>query len=82
MSKKVLCAGDIIKYNDKEYVVIKNYGASGLIKENCPNGALINGFRWNHEKNNYIYIKSSEKELDIINSASNEFENFFENYNV
>lgn len=40
--------GDIIIFCDQEFEVIKNYGESGLVRENCKNGCYIDDFRWKY----------------------------------
>jgi len=38
--------GDIIVFCDEEYEVMENYGTSGKVKENYPNGTVIDTFYW------------------------------------
>lgn len=40
---------DIIIWCNEEFIVIENYGESGIVKENCKNGDIINNFRWNFQ---------------------------------
>lgn len=39
--------GDIIVYCNEEFIVLENNGESGIVKENCENGATIRNFKWN-----------------------------------
>ena len=41
--------GDIIIFCNEEFVVIKNYGNFGTVKENCENGELIHKFYWEYQ---------------------------------
>lgn len=68
-------SGDIISIDDCKYIVVRNYGTTGLIKEYRENGTFINNIKW--ENKNIIkidYIKVSDSELKRI---IKEFESFF-----
>ena len=77
---RVFIPGDIIKCDNIEYIVIQNYGETGLIKENSKNGMLINNFRWNENKCNCLFIGNSKDNKELVKLASNELENFFAKY--
>lgn len=79
---KIFIPGDIIKFNDIEYIVVQNYGETGLIKENSKNGILINNFRWNENNPNCLYIGNTKDNNELIKIASNELENFFNKYKI
>ena len=79
---KIFIPGDIIKFNNIEYIVIQNYGETGLIKENSKNGILINNFRWNENNSNCLYIGNTKDNNELIKIASNELENFFNKYKI
>jgi len=34
--------GDIIEFCDDQFVVLKDFGYSGKVQENCKNGAIVN----------------------------------------
>lgn len=72
--------GDIISYNEVQYIVIKNYGNSGLVKENSKNGILINNFKWNQEGIDCKYIGKINKNNEEMELATSELENFFNKY--
>jgi hypothetical protein len=66
-------AGNIVLFNDIEYIVLKNFGNCGLVRENSEFGVFINNFEW---KENLIVLEEkidSIKVLDLIN----EFHSFF-----
>ena len=67
--------GDVINFDDRKYVVIKNYGQSGLVKEYIENGILINNFSWEYKGKDCIltnikvddsYIKNAEYQFNIL----------------
>lgn len=82
MSIKSFKSGDIITFKDKEYIVIQNYGTTGLIKENCENGMIIKGFSWIQDGEECKYIGTQKKELDMIQNVNKEYEDFFEKYKL
>lgn len=82
MSKKIFEPGDIFKFKNKEYIVVQNYGNTGLVKECKDNGMIIKGFAWNQGEDSCVYVRTEEKEVEIIKSVSEEYENFFEKYKV
>lgn len=75
MSKKYnYKPGDLISVEDCVYIVVKNYGETGLVKEHNENGMIINHFNW---KNKIIVKikdkKISDKEIDKILQELNSF---------
>lgn len=82
MNEKIFEPGDVFKFRDKEYIVIRNYGATGLIKECKDNGVIIKGFSWNQESEPCIYIRTEKNEMEIIKYVNEEYENFFEKYKL
>lgn len=82
MHEKIFKPGDIFKFKNKEYLVIQNYGATGLVKEYKDNGMIIKGFTWNQEDDTCVYLRTEEKEMEIIQSVNEEYENFFEKYKL
>lgn len=82
MSKKIFKPGDIFKFKNKEYMVIQNYGATGLVKECNDNGMIIKGFSWDQEDEPCVYIRTEKNNIEIIKSASEEYKNFFEKYKL
>lgn len=82
MNKKIFKPGDVFKFKNKEYIVIQNYGETGLIKECTNNGMIIKGFSWNQEDEPCIYIRTEENDTEIIELANKEYENFFEKYKL
>jgi len=38
--------GDVIIFCEEEYEVLDNYGTTGKVKENSPNGTVISNFYW------------------------------------
>ncbi|MNK73659.1 hypothetical protein D3C87_931570 [compost metagenome] len=41
--------GDIIIYCDEEFVVLKNHGDRGRVKENYDDGFVIDPFYWEYD---------------------------------
>lgn len=82
MSNHIFKEGDTICLNGKEYIVIKNYGDKGLVKENKENGSIINGFHW--EENNMYAKKVNGKNIDkeSIELLKKEYNEFFEKYKI
>lgn len=68
--------GHVFSYKDREYLVIKNYGKTGLVKELSGSNMLINGFFWNDKNDKITYLRTEK--LENINELNKEFENFFE----
>ena len=65
--------GNLISVDDSKYIVVRNYGETGLVKEYGDNGVLINHFNWKNKniiKINDIHISESEIEkiLQELNS--------------
>jgi hypothetical protein len=48
MSEIDFRTGDIIEFCGETFEVIKNWGDSGEVRENCPNGAFIGRFYWEY----------------------------------
>ncbi|EQB4340872.1 hypothetical protein ACYJ2U_001592 [Clostridium botulinum] len=48
LEERYFKTGDIIIFCDEEFEVLDNYGSSGKVKENSPNGTIINNFYWNY----------------------------------
>lgn len=82
MNKKIFKSGDVFKFKNKEYLVIQNYGETGLIKECIDNGMIIKGFAWNQENEPCIYVRTEENDTEVIKLANEEYENFFEKYKL
>lgn len=67
--------GDIISVNDCLYIVVKNYGQTGLVKEYRQDGTLINNFKWaNKDIKKVENQRIKDSELKYI---LKEFESFF-----
>lgn len=73
-------SGDIIKFDNKEYIVIQNYGSNGLIKENCENGKIIKGFSWIQPNSECVFVRHCNNDRGIINLVNQEYEEFFMKY--
>lgn len=67
-------SGDIISIDDCKYIILKNYGATGLIKEYRKDGTFINNFKW---ANKNIIIDNAKISDSELNSIIKEFESFF-----
>lgn len=78
MQTKVFEPGDIFKFENKEYIVVQNYGTNGLVKEYINNGSIIKGFSWNQKTDNCIYLRA-DKDYLKNNSVFDEYETFFKN---
>lgn len=80
MNKNIFKPGDVFKFKNKEYIVIQNYGSTGLVKENIENGMIIKGFIWNQAEDSCEYIKTEDNYT--IQSLNKEYENFFKKYKL
>ena len=67
--------GSLISIDDSKYIVVRNYGNAGLIKECGNNGALINHFRWNNES--IIKIADEKISEDELEQILQELHSFF-----
>lgn len=66
--------GQIICIDDAKYIVIRNYGKAGLVKEHKKDGILINNMSWLNKK----ISECDEKVPDeILSKLIKEFESFF-----
>lgn len=67
--------GDLISVEDSKYIVVKNYGKTGLVKEYSDNGMLINHFNWK----NKVIIKLEDKKISDaeIDKILQELNSFF-----
>lgn len=68
-------SGDIISIDDCKYIVIKNYGESGLIKEYRKDGTFINNIKWANK--NIIVIDENKIKHSDLKKIIAEFESFF-----
>lgn len=67
--------GDIISIDDCNYIVVENYGKTGLVKEYRQDGTLINNFKWaNKDIKKVENQKIKDSELTHI---LKEFKSFF-----
>jgi outer membrane biogenesis lipoprotein LolB len=41
--------GDIIEFCGDTFEVLKNYGCTGKVRENCQDGAIIGNFYWEYQ---------------------------------
>ncbi|WP_164509101.1 hypothetical protein [Clostridium rectalis] len=48
LEERYFKTGAIIIFCDEEFEVLDNYGSSGKVKENSPNGTIISNFYWNY----------------------------------
>lgn len=68
--------GDIVSINGDKYIVVKNYGATGLVKEYKHNGTLINHFSWTDKED--IHLLDLKKiKPEEIRDILKEFESIF-----
>lgn len=67
--------GDMVSINGDKYIVVKNYGTTGLVKECKHNGTLINHFNWTNKKIDLIESKKIDE--DEIKKILKEFESIF-----
>jgi hypothetical protein len=70
---KQIQAGNIVVFNEIEYIVLKNFGCCGLVKENRKDGAFINNFEWKED----MTVLDKSMDCSIIERLIKEFESFF-----
>lgn len=68
-------SGDIISIDDCKYIVVKNYGETGLIKEYREHGTFINHIKWANK--NIIIIEDNKIKDSELKKIIAEFESFF-----